>query len=127
MTQTPAFFVPAATSENQEIVYAEFAKMCDASIPPMSKRIYSITFIHDRDEWTATVGEHLQGIHYKTTRSRGEKIEVTQPLCDPAIVLAIFPGDPYMVVTDKNILEGVGSAWVNPFMAGNPTHVEYFT
>ena len=75
ITQAPAFFVPVATSDNQESVYAEFAKMCRVPAPPMLERIYSITYTHDGEEWTATVGKQLQGIRYKTTRSRGKKIE----------------------------------------------------
>lgn len=47
-------------------------------------------------------------------------------LSDSAQVLAIFPGNPYLVVTNYRITDGVRSAWENPFMAGRPTSVTFF-
>lgn len=44
---------------------------------------------------------------------------------DPAIVLAIFAGDPYMVVTNGRPLGNAVSPSVNPFMAGEPDEVEF--
>lgn len=127
MTEAPKFFVPAATPDNQESVYADFARWCGCAVPSPESRIYSITYVHDGEEWTATVGEHLRGIRHRTTRSRGKKIERTQHLSDPAIVLAIFPGVPYMVVTNHRIAGNVGSAWENPFLAGQPKSITYFS
>jgi len=126
MAETPMFFVPAATSENQESIYADFAKLCQSSVPKQEGRIYSITYVHDGEEWTATVGERLHGIQRKTSLSQGKKIERTIQLSDPATVLAIFPGTTFMVVTNHGISGNVGSAWENPFMAGNPKSVLYF-
>src|SRR5689334_658023 len=114
MTEVPAFFVPAATSENQEEVYASFAKWCERPVPILNKRIYSITYVHDGSTWTATVGETLHGTFRRSTRSRGKKVEHEYPVSDPAIVLAIFPGSPYMVVTNHRIAGNVGSRWENP-------------
>jgi hypothetical protein len=51
------FFVPAATPDNIDEVYASFAEMCHSTVPPPDRRIYSIRFIHDGTEWTATVDE----------------------------------------------------------------------
>lgn len=127
MSEAPAFFVPAATPDNQESVYADFAKWIGYPVPSPGKRIYSITYTHDGEEWIATVGERLRGTRLRTTRSRGKKIERTYPISDPAIVLAIFPGAPYMVVTNHRIAGNVGSAWENPFMAGQPTSIAYFS
>ncbi len=127
MPEIPTFFVPAATSENQESVYASFAEWCKCAVPALEKRIYSITYIHDSEEWTATVGESLRGIRRRTSRSGGRKVERTSHLSDPAIVLAIFPGSPFMVVTNHRIAGNVGSAWENPFFAGTPTSVTYFS
>ena len=31
----PQFFVPAATADNQESVYADFAKWCNRGVPSM--------------------------------------------------------------------------------------------
>lgn len=126
MSDVPYFFVPAATAENQESVYAEFAKWCTRPVPDMAQRIYSITYAHDGEEWTATVGHNLTGVRCRTVRSRGQKIERTSQVGDPAIVLAIFPGVPYMVVTNHRIGGNVGSAWENPFMAGQPKAVVLF-
>lgn len=127
MTEAPVFFVPAATPENQEEVYAGFAKWCNTSIPKHTERVYSITYIHDGEEWTATVGEPLRGIRRQISRSRGKRVERKIQLSDPAIVLAIFPGDPFMVVTNHRVARDVGSAWVNPFLAGRPTSILYFS
>jgi hypothetical protein len=123
----PAFFVPAATPDNQESVYADFAKMARSSVPPVSSRIYSITYKHDGEEWTATVGENLEGVRYKSSRVKGKKIERELRLSDPAVVLAIFPGNPYIVITNHRIVGNVGSQWENPFMAGVPHSVTYFS
>jgi hypothetical protein len=119
MGDSPSFFVPAADPDNEESVYAEFADWCGCSIPSRSKRVYSITFIHDGVEWTATVGEQLKGFE----RGRSPRNRVS----DPAFVLAIFPGNPYMVVTNHGIAENVGSEWVNPFLAGEPKSITYFS
>lgn len=128
MAEAPQFFVPAATPDNQESVYADFARWCGCPVPSLERRIYSITYVHDGEEWTATVGESLRGRRFRTTRSRGVKVEREQPVSDPAIVLAIFPGVPYMVVTNHRIGgRNVGSAWENPFLAGQPKSVTYFS
>jgi hypothetical protein len=127
MSDAPAFFLPAATPENQEEMFAELAKWCDRAVPPLAGRIYSITYVHDVAEWTATVGNTLRGVRRRVTRSRGKKIERTELESDPATVLAIFPGEPFMVVTNHGIGGNVGSAWVNPFMAGRPRSVTYFS
>ncbi|WP_296749139.1 hypothetical protein [Thiobacillus sp.] len=126
MTSTPVFFVPAATAETQEQVFGEFAKWCGVSAPPAERRIYSIVFVHDGDVWTATVGESLQGERTRTTKVRGQKVERTSHVSDPALVLAIFPGSPFMVVTNHKIAGNVGSRWENPFLAGQPRSVTYF-
>ena len=122
----PRFFVPAATPENEESVYANFAEACRAAVPPRERRIYSITYVHDGEEWTATVGKELRGVRRRTVRRRGQSTEQETRVSDPALVLAIFAGYPYMVVTNAGIDPGVRSAWVNPFMAGQPRSVTYF-
>lgn len=126
MNTPSAFFVPDATAEDQEQVFAEFAKWCGVPLPPIDKRIYSITFGHDGEVWIATVGETLRGERTKTSTVRGKKVGRTTPVSDPARVLAIFPGSPFQVVTDHNIARNVGSRWTNPFLAGHPKSVTYF-
>ena len=126
MTTTPAFFVPAATAENQESVFQDFAKWCSVPAPAVESRIYSIVFGHDGEVWTATVGESLRGERTKTVKAQGKKVERTSQVSDPAVVLAIFPGSPFMVVTNHNIAGNVGSRWANPFLAGQPKSITYF-
>lgn len=126
MDEIPTFFVPASTSDNREAVYANFAEWCKCPVPKQEERIYSITFIHNGEEWKATVGERLHGVRRRTSRSQGKKIERKTQLSDSAIVLAIFSGAIFMVVTNHKIGEDVGSAWENPFYAGKPVSVSYF-
>jgi hypothetical protein len=104
-----------------------FAEWCHRPVPKLTERIYSITYVHDGEDWTATVGETLRGVRHRSTRSRGKKIERTLQLTDPAIVLAVFPGTPFMVVTNHRLAGNVGSAWGNPFMAGQPKSIMYFS
>lgn len=123
----PQFFVPATSAQNIDSVYAEFARMCSCAVPHPDRRIYSIIFSHDGERWTATVGETLSGVRTETKRQKGSVVERLQRLSDPAVVLAIFPGVPYMVVTNHGIAGNVGSRWTNPFLAGQPQSVEYFS
>jgi hypothetical protein len=122
MAEAPVFFLPGATPDTEETLYAQFAKLCRSAVPSFDRRIYSITYMHDAVEWTATVGEPLSGTGRKTVRRRGQKIEQTTSHGDPATVRAIFAGVPYMVVTD-----GFRTRWANPFLAGKPHHVTHFS
>lgn len=127
MEEIPVFFVSIETKENQEEVYSNFAKLCGRPVPKEGERIYSITYIHNSEEWTATVGEPLRGIRHRTSRSRGRRVEETVQLSDRAIVLAIFPGPPYVVVTNHQIVKDVSSTWENPFFVGQPKSILYFS
>jgi len=121
----PAFFVPSSTPETQEADYADLAKACGVSLPKPVERIFSITYLHDREEWTATVGEQLAGFRVRYSRRRSREIERTTRLFDPAVVLAIFAGIPYSVFTNQGIGE-TRSRWANPFLVGSPTRMAYF-
>jgi hypothetical protein len=124
--EAPAFFVPGASPDTQEYVLAGLAKFANQPVPAPNQRVYSIIFEHDEKEWTATVGETLRGIRLK--RVRGRAIELTVSVSVPAMVLAIFPGDPYLVVTDRHLgSKSDGSQWENPFLAGRPRSVVRFT
>jgi hypothetical protein len=48
-------------------------------------------------------------------------------LSSPQFVIAIFDGNRAMVVTDCWPFGTSRSDWANPFMAGVPIRVEYFT
>ena len=44
----PLFFVPGATPEDQEPVFTELARFAGQPAPPLSERVYSITFSRRR-------------------------------------------------------------------------------
>ena len=121
----PRFFVPHADGKDERI-YGQFADWCASHVPAADRRIYRIAWRHDGDDWIATVGETLSGVSVRRRRREGGTVDVTTPVHDPATVLAIFAGDPYLVVTDGRPLGSIISAWLNPFMAGIPTSVTFF-
>ena len=127
MSTAPQFFVPASTPESQEEVYAQMAQSYRAEPLPMAERIYSISFEHDGDHWTATIGESLRGLRRRTSGRGSQRREIEEKLADPAIVLAIFSGNPYLVLTDGRPVTAKVSAWANPFMAGRPSSVRLFS
>ncbi len=120
------FFVPHAEPESAEKIYADLARFARCVVPPAGRRIASIQFRHDGEDWTATVGAQLTGVRVETKRRKAGKVTVRTPLSDAAVVLAIFEGHPYIVVTDSRPLGDKSSHWVNPFLAGQPTAVTYF-
>jgi hypothetical protein len=128
MAQAPAFFLPPIAhydASEQDAAYIEIAEKCGRSVP--AQRVYSITFRHDSDYWRATVGEKLTGSKTLQIEPGDNTTEQTTLLDDPATVVAIFPGTPYLVVTDSGIISGGRTSWENPFYAGVPTSVTYFT
>lgn len=102
-SRPPKFFVPEAEPEEQEAAYSELATASSTTAPPLAERIYSVTFLHDGEEWTATVGKRLQGVTLPPRYSRSRRPFRERQLSDPAVVLAIFPPDrpngPYIVWT----------------------------
>ena len=120
------FFVPFTNSASDaENAYAQLATLCRSTPPNHGERICSITYKHNGETWVATVGEKLSGTKLHVSKSKGVRKEHEVSLSDPAIVVAIFPGSPYFVVTATE--QGSGrSAWENPFMAGTPSSVSYF-
>ena len=113
----PLFFLPYLPEELAEASYAHMAEKCDKTAPGPQGRVYSISFVHETVVWIATVGKHLKG-HRPRHRGTGRLIE------DPAMVLAIFPGTPYTIVTDA--LHTTSSHFPNIFPA-TPVEVEYFS
>ncbi len=124
---TPAFFIPDAPPDAHESVYASFAAWCRCPVPRIDQRISSITYRHKGTTWTATVGDALRGTQSTTLRSHGQKNEHVRYVADPAIVLAIFGGVSFTVVTNQGIPRDVGSAWGNPVLAGQPKSITYFS
>ena len=122
----PKFFIPNQSADDQESVYAQLAESVPVALPAPEKRIYSIRFRHDGIDWTATVGETLAGTSIKTVGRGTSKREVSSPVRDTALVVAIFSGNPFFVFTDGGLARGSRSAWQNPFMAGIPYEVSHF-
>lgn len=127
MSEAPRFFLPASSSETAEADFANLAAFANRVVPTPSRRVYSITYLHNGVEWTATVGEPLQGIRSAINKGRSSDFSGGTIVSDPAVVLAIFPGDPYLVVTNHGLLGNTGSRWENPFMAGRPLSERRFT
>ena len=127
MTAPPSFFMPYVDDETAELQYAKWSAARGLDVVSRPERIYSITFVHDGGEWTATVGELLRGESRKMVTRRGQRVEQTTALRDAATVMAIFPGSPYIVYTDKGRDPNTTSRWLNPFMAGQPTSVIRFS
>jgi len=123
--QIKHFFVPFAQPGTEESAYAELAQVAGRPIPPPSRRIASIEFDHNGEHWIAEVGKTMRGTRFSNGRRKSKHQSVTH-LSDPATVLAIFPGIPYMVVTNARFVPSVRSYWENPFMVGQYGVVNYF-
>ena len=117
MPTPPRFFLPFLRPDLAEASYAHIADKCHAVAPGPAGRVYSISFVHQEVVWIATVGRRLKG-QMRGHRGTARLIE------DPAMVLAIFPGTPYSIVTDA--LNTTGSNFDNIFF-GTPVEVAYFS
>jgi len=127
MEKAPKFFIPEVATEQQEDMIAQLAEFAGVKVPPINKRIYSVTFNHDGEEWVATVGEKLHGMKPEFDRKGRQLAKYERSLSDPAVVFAIFTGAPYLVVTNHRIAGEVGSEWENPFFAAQPSSVVLFS
>lgn len=125
MGSAPTFFVPGVDPEKAEEAFAELAAFAGCPVPPPAGRVYRIEWVHDGERWTAEVGRQMHG--EKIPHSRAKPRSWTEKVSDPATVLAIFPSVPWYVVTDKWPRGAARSAWANPFMAGRPSRVNYFS
>ena len=96
-----------------------------ASPLPLGQRIQSIAVTSDGAQWVAEVGEELSGRRTTQQLRRGELIERTETLTSSARVLAVYPGTPFVVVTDAQPITGTPSEWANPFHA-DPDQVTWF-
>jgi hypothetical protein len=121
-----AFFLPRASDDEQaERLYEALAEFAGCEPAPAERRVRSIAFSHDGAEWVAAVGEELNGRRTTQQLRRGELIERTEDLSSSSRVLAIYPGTPFVVVTDAQPITGAPSEWANPFTA-QPHQVTYF-
>ena len=121
-----AFFLPRAGDDEQaERLYDALAEFAGTEPAPPGRRVQSVSFTHEGAEWVAAVGEELSGRRTTQQLRRGELIERTEVLSSSSRVLAIYPGTPFVVVTDAQPITGAASEWANPFTA-RPDRVTYF-
>ncbi|MGY1728617.1 hypothetical protein ACI79J_16745 [Geodermatophilus sp. SYSU D01062] len=115
-----AFFLPRATDDDQaERLYEALAEFAGCAPAPPGARVRSVAFDQDGARWVAEVGRELRGRRTTRLLRRGEWLEHTEELTDPARVLAVYPGAspaaPHHVVTDAQPITGTASGWANPF------------
>jgi hypothetical protein len=122
-----AFFLPRASDDEQaERLYEALAEFAGCEPAPPGRRVRSIAFTQDGAEWVAEVGEELSGRRTTQQLRRGELIERTEDLSSSTRVLAVYPGTPFVVVTDAQPITGTPSEWANPFQV-QPDEVTYFS
>lgn len=129
MTEIPKFFVPESEGQNEsEETYQgiardvlDFVGHIQLSVPELSERYYSVTWKHNKETWTATVGERLKGERYIDESLRKEN------LSDQATILAIYPyGDAFIVVTTKQYVSDVNSEWNGIITTERPIKIVKF-
>ncbi|MGZ4549795.1 MAG: TMEM175 family protein [Blastococcus sp.] len=121
-----AFFLPRASDDDQaERLYDALAEFAGCEPAPADRRVHAIAFTHDGAQWVAEVGEALSGVRTTQQLRRGELLERTEHLSSSSRVLAVYPGTPFVVVTDAQPITGAASEWANPFLA-QPDRVTYF-
>jgi hypothetical protein len=121
-----AFFLPRAGDDEQaERLYDALAEFAGCQPAPPDRRVRSIAFSQDGARWIAAVGEELHGERRTQQLRRGELIERIETLTSTARVLAVYPGTPFVVVTDAQPITGTPSEWANPFDA-HPEEVSWF-
>ena len=121
-----AFFLPRASDDEQaERLYEALAEFAGCEPAPVERRVRGIVFASGGARWSAEVGEELTG--RRTTRQlrRGAVLERTEELPSSTLVLAIYPGTPFVVVTDASPITEAASKWANPFSA-EPDEVHWF-
>jgi hypothetical protein len=121
-----AFFFPRASDDEQaERLYDALAEFAGCEPAPADRRVHAIAFTHEGAEWVAEVGEELRGRRTTQQFRRGEVVERTDHLASSSRVLAVYPGTPFVVVTDAQPITAAPSEWANPFLA-QPDRVTYF-
>jgi hypothetical protein len=120
------FFLPRASDDEQaERLYEALAEFAGCEPAPPGQRVSSVAFTQDGASWVATVGAELSGRRTTQQLRRGELIERTEQLSSSSRVLAVYPGTPFVVVTDAQPITGAASEWANPFFV-TPDQVTYF-
>jgi hypothetical protein len=114
----PGFFLPYLSPHFKEGSYAHIAEQCERAVPALGDRVYSVSFVRGGTFWIATVGKHLRGRKPMRRKQAGQ----WRDIFDSALVLAIFPGDPYIVVT----CPGGNSCFRGTRIYTNPRGVQLF-
>lgn len=123
----PTFFVPFTTPYEGEAAFEELARMAGLAAPAQEEeRVFSIVFIHNGDVWSAKVGERLYGRRSYQSTFAGKPVDQVFEGSDAALVLAIFPGTPYVVVTDGGKAANAPTRWPKVVAAGRPVVVKRF-
>jgi hypothetical protein len=122
---TPFFFPRASDDDQAERLYGALADFAGTEPAPAGRRVHAIAFPHEGARWVARVGDELRGERTTQQLRRGELIERTEELSSSSRVLAIYPGTPFVVVTDAQPITGAPSEWANPFTA-QPDEVTWF-
>jgi hypothetical protein len=129
MDRMAAFFLPRASDDEQaERLYGALAEFAGCEPAPPGRRVQAIAFAAaaaDGARWEAEVGRELRGRRTTQRLRRGELLEHTEELTSSCRVLAIYPGTPFVVVTDAAPITGAPSEWANPFTA-EPDAVTWF-
>ena len=121
-----ALFLPRASDDEQaERLYDALAEFAGCDPAPPGQRVQSIGFSQEGAQWVAEVGAELSGRRTTQQLRRGELLERTETLRSTTRVLAIYPGTPFVVVTDAQPITGTPSEWANPFLA-HPEQVTWF-
>lgn len=123
----PAFFVPFTTPHEGEAAYEDLARAAGLAAPALEQeRVFSMVFISDGEVWSATVGERLYGRRSYQGTFAGKPVARAFEGSDAALVLAIFPGTPYVVVTDGGKAANAPTRWPKVIAAGRPVAIERF-
>jgi hypothetical protein len=125
----PPFFVPGCTPEEQETAFAAMGNGLPNAmpVPEPGKRIYAISFRHDSDVWSATVGQTMRG--RRPVWQGRKKTDTTVSIEDSAIVRAIYPthrDNLFWVYHDGGQDSRQRSKWALPFLAGEAAILDYF-
>lgn len=125
--RAPGLFVPTSLPVRGERFYESLAAWCKCPVPAVGRRIYSMVFGAEGDEWTATVGQPLRVVG-RSRRWTGEVRGLREVwISDPARVLGILGDSEFFVVTD-HLISGVsvGSRFPNPLVVSEPRVLVYF-
>jgi hypothetical protein len=76
------FFVPGAADD--ESTDWHMAWLCGVPARVRGERVYSMSFVHDDEEWAATVGQKLSGQKVRMSRRDPQQLEQFECLRSPA-------------------------------------------